>query len=83
MLTIFLGMGLIGLLYWLPALGERLGIENIDPARRVAGILLGVYFIVDGNQQISMFVFLAGALLFCAQMFLVFRRIRQMKGEAL
>ena len=50
MLTIVLGIGLFSAVYWLPALGERLGIEDIDLVRRLFGILLGVYLIVDGNR---------------------------------
>ena len=36
--------------YWLPTFGERFGIEDIDSAQRLFGVLLGVYFIVDGNR---------------------------------
>ena len=50
MANILVMMALFNLGYWLPAFGDRLGIEDIDSARRLLGVLLGIYFIVDGNR---------------------------------
>lgn len=54
MLNTLVMMGLFNLGYWLPAFGERFGIEDIDSARRLVGVLLGAYFIVDGNRTPKM-----------------------------
>ena len=50
MANILVMMALFNVGYWLPTFGERLGIEDIDSAQRLCGVLLGVYFIVDGNR---------------------------------
>lgn len=54
MVNILVMMALFNFGYWLPSFGEPIGIEDIDLARRVVGVLLGVYFIVDGNRTPKM-----------------------------
>jgi hypothetical protein len=129
MLNVLIMMALFNIGYWLPTFGERLGIEDVDSARRAFGVLLGVYLIVDGNRTpkmtlvpmshfaatetqrllrvtgwtsvvigagyalvwlalpvdlataISGFLLFLGLVLFSVQMFLSFRRARDLKRE--
>jgi hypothetical protein len=129
MLNVLIMMALFNIGYWLPMFGERLGIEDVDSARRAFGVLLGVYLIVDGNRTpkmtlvpmshfaaaetqrllrvtgwtsvvigagyalvwlalpvdlataISGFLLFLGLVLFSVQMFLSFRRARDLKRE--
>ena len=125
-LTFLAGFGLVFAGWWLPRFGEQFGMGDVDTARRVVGILIGIDFIVNGNRlpkgglvppsnensavlQLFLRLFgwacvLAGVvfvlawlvlpvraadgvsttsapLIFFAAMFLLWRRVRPLKGE--
>ena len=125
-LNLLVGFGLFFAWWWLPRFGEQFGMGDVDTARRVVGILIGIDFIVNGNrlpkgrlvppssensavlQRFQRFLgwacVLAGVvfvltwlvlpvrvadevstisalLIFFAAMFLLWRRVRPLKGE--
>ena len=47
-LLVLSGLFLVG--WWLPTFGEQLGTGDVDTARRVVGILTGIWLIADGNR---------------------------------
>ena len=48
-LNLLVGFGLCFAGWWLPRSGEQFGIGDVDTARRTVGILMGIYFMVNGN----------------------------------
>lgn len=50
MLNFLVTFGLLFAWWWLPRFGEQSGMGDVDTARRVVGILIGIDFIVTGNR---------------------------------
>ena len=49
-LNFLVWFGLFFASWWLPRFGEQFGMGDVDTARRVVGILIGIGFIVNGNR---------------------------------
>ena len=49
-LNFLVWFGLCFAWWWLPRFGEPFGMGDVDTARQVVGILMGIYCIVTGNR---------------------------------